>query len=45
MSLTRAKEYLKKFELDDKVMELPVSSATVEETLKKKKLQKLSLFL
>ena len=34
MSLTRAKEYLKKFELDDKVMEFPVSSATVEEAAK-----------
>lgn len=34
MSLIRAKEYLKKFELDDKVMEFPVSSATVEEAAK-----------
>ena len=34
MSLTRAKEYLKKFELDDKVMEFPVSSAKVEEAAK-----------
>ena len=34
MSLTRAKEYLKKFQLDDKVMEFPVSSATVEEAAK-----------
>lgn len=34
MSLTRAKEYLKKFSLEDKVMEFPVSSATVEEAAK-----------
>ena len=31
MSLTKAKEHLKKYGLEDKVMEFPVSSATVKE--------------
>lgn len=31
MSLTKAKEYLKKYGLEDKIMEFPVSSATVKE--------------
>lgn len=34
MSITKAKEYLKQFNLDDKVMEFPVSSATVEDAAK-----------
>lgn len=34
MSLTKAKEYLKRFNFDDKVMEFPVSSATVEDAAK-----------
>ncbi len=34
MSLERAKEYLKKYELDSKIMEFEVSSATVEEAAK-----------
>ena len=34
MSLERAKEYLKKFDLDKEVMEFDVSSATVEEAAK-----------
>ena len=34
MSLTKAKEYLKKYGLDDKVMEFDVSSATVAEAAK-----------
>ena len=34
MSLAKAKEYLKKFELENKIMEFPVSSATVEEAAK-----------
>ena len=34
MSITKAKEYLKKFNLDNQVMEFPVSSATVEEAAK-----------
>lgn len=31
MSLIRAKEYLKKYGLEDRIMEFEVSSATVEE--------------
>ena len=31
MSLTKAKEHLKKYGLEDKIMEFPVSSATVKE--------------
>ena len=34
MSLEKAKEYLKKYGLEDKIMEFPVSSATVEEAAK-----------
>ncbi len=34
MSIIKAKEYLKKFNLDNQVMEFPVSSATVEEAAK-----------
>lgn len=34
MSLTKAKEYLKRFNFDDKIMEFPVSSATVEDAAK-----------
>ena len=34
MSIIKAKEYLKQFNLDSKVMEFPVSSATVEEAAK-----------
>ena len=34
MSLIRAKEYIKKFGLEDKVLEFKVSSATVEEAAK-----------
>lgn len=34
MSITKAKEYLKQFNLDDKVLEFPVSSATVEDAAK-----------
>ena len=34
MSFERAKEYLKKYGLEDKVKEFPVSSATVEEAAK-----------
>jgi prolyl-tRNA editing enzyme YbaK/EbsC (Cys-tRNA(Pro) deacylase) len=34
MSLTKAKEYLKKCKLDDKIMEFDVSSATVAEAAK-----------
>lgn len=34
MSITKAKEYLKQFNLDDKVMEFPVSLATVEDAAK-----------
>ena len=31
MSLERAKEYLKKYKLEDKIIELSTSSATVKE--------------
>ncbi len=31
MSLVRAKEYLKKFNMEDRILEFPVSSATVKE--------------
>ena len=34
MSLEKAREYLKKYGLEDKIMEFPVSSATVEEAAK-----------
>ncbi len=34
MSLERAKEYLSKYGLEDRIMEFPVSSATVEEAAK-----------
>lgn len=34
MSLIKAKEYLQKFGLENKIMEFPVSSATVEEAAK-----------
>ena len=34
MSIIKAKEYLKQFNLDSEVMEFPVSSATVEEAAK-----------
>ena len=34
MSLERAKEYLKKYKLDNKIMEFEVSSATVKEAAK-----------
>ena len=34
MSLVRAKEYLKKYGLENKIMEFDVSSATVEEAAK-----------
>ena len=34
MSLEKAKEYLKKYNLDDKIMKFSVSSATVEEAAK-----------
>lgn len=34
MSIIKAKEYLKQFNLDNEVMEFPVSSATVEEAAK-----------
>lgn len=34
MSLERAKEYLSKYGLEDRIMEFPISSATVEEAAK-----------
>ena len=34
MSLVKAKEYLKKYDLEDKIMEFDVSSATVEDAAK-----------
>lgn len=34
MSFSKAKEYLKKYQLEDKIMEFDVSSATVEEAAK-----------
>lgn len=34
MSFTKAKEYLKKYKLEDKIMEFAVSSATVEDAAK-----------
>ncbi len=34
MSLVKAKEYLQKFGLENKIMEFSISSATVEETAK-----------
>ena len=34
MSFVKAKEYLKQYGLENKIMEFPVSSATVEEAAK-----------